>query len=94
MRYIKQTLDHGLRYKPGGKFEVEGYCDSDWAGDKLTRKTTSGYIYCLVSAAISWSSKRQSIITLSSTESEYVGLCFASKEAVKVGTEPDGIDMF
>jgi hypothetical protein len=56
--------------------------NTDWAGDKLTRKSTSGYIICLAGAAISWSSKRQSIIALSSTESEYVGLCFRSKEAV------------
>jgi hypothetical protein len=82
MRYIKETADHGLCYKSGGKFEVEGYCDAHWAGEKLTRKSTSGYIFCLAGAAISWSSKRQSIIALSSTESEYVGLCFASKEAV------------
>jgi hypothetical protein len=82
MSYIKQTLNHGLCYKSGGKFEVEGYCDSDWAGDKLTPKSTSGYIFCLAGAAISWSLKRQSIIALSSTESEYIGLCYASKEAV------------
>jgi hypothetical protein len=82
MRYIEQTVDHGLCYKSRCKFEVKGYCDSDWAGDKLTRKSTSGYIFCLAGAAISWKSKWQSIIALSSTESEYVGLGFASKEAV------------
>jgi hypothetical protein len=37
MRYIKQTADHGLCYKSGCKFELEGYCGADWAGDKLTR---------------------------------------------------------
>jgi hypothetical protein len=81
-RRCSETVDHGLCSKSGCKFEVEGYCNSDWAGDKLTRKSTSGYIFCLAGAAISWSSKRQSIITFSSTESEYVGLCFASTEAV------------
>jgi hypothetical protein len=82
MRYIKQTADHGLCYKSGCKFELEGYYDSDRASDKLTRKSTSGYIFCFAGAAISWSSKRQSIIALSSTELEYVGLCFVSMEAV------------
>jgi hypothetical protein len=64
MKYIKQTMNHGLCYKSGGKFEVEGYCDSEWAGEKLTRKSTSGYIFCLAGAAISWSPKRQALFLL------------------------------
>jgi hypothetical protein len=73
VRYLKQTLNHGLCYKSGGKFEVDGYCDSDWAGEKLTRKSTSGYVFCLAGAAISRSSKRQSIIALSSMEPDMLG---------------------
>jgi hypothetical protein len=82
MRYIKKTLNHGLSYTSSSNFEIEGYCDSDWAGERLTRKLTPGHIFCLAGAAISWCSKRQSIVALSSTEAEYVGLCSASKEAV------------
>jgi hypothetical protein len=85
MTYIRQTSDHGLCLKSGGKFEVEGYCDSDRADDKLTRKSTSGYVFSWAGAAISGSLKRQSIVALSSTESQFIvaqRLCFASKEAI------------
>jgi hypothetical protein len=58
------------------------FCDSDWGGDTATRKSTSGYIFCMAGGAISWSSKRQAVVSLSSTESEYVGLSLAAKEAV------------
>jgi hypothetical protein len=82
MRYIKHTTNLGLCYRGDAGFELKGHCDSDWGGDKLTRRSTSGYIFCLSGAAVSWCSKRQTIVALSSTESEYVGLCFASKEAI------------
>jgi hypothetical protein len=82
MRYIKHTTNLGLCYVGNAGFELKGHCDSDWGGDKLTRRSTSGYIFCMSGAAVSWCSKRQTIVALSSTESEYVGLCFASKEAI------------
>ena len=56
--------------------------DADWAGDINTRKSTSGYIFKLGSATISWKSKRQSVVALSSTEAEYVALCSATQEVV------------
>ena len=51
-----------------------GFSDADWAGDVNTRKSTSGYICRIGGATISWKSKRQSIVALSSTEAEYVAL--------------------
>ncbi|PNX90741.1 hypothetical protein L195_g046867, partial [Trifolium pratense] len=49
-----------------------GWSDSDYAGDLDDRKSTSGYVYMLGSSAISWSSKKQAIVTLSTTEAEFV----------------------
>jgi hypothetical protein len=61
---------------------LEGYTDSDWAGDQDTRRSMSGYVFNLGSAAISWSSKRQPIVALSTCEAKYVGQKNAAKEAV------------
>jgi len=50
--------------------KLVGYSDSDWAGDLETRRSTTGFVFLLAGAAVSWSSKRQHSIALSSTEAE------------------------
>ncbi len=52
--------------------EVLRYCDADWAGDLEDRKSTTGFFFIMGGGAISWSSKRQPTITLSTTEAEYM----------------------
>lgn len=52
-----------------------GYTDSDFGGDQVERKSTSGNIFFLNKAPISWTSKKQTVITLSSCEAEYVVGC-------------------
>jgi hypothetical protein len=80
-RYIQQTIHMGLVFR-GQIQPLVGYTDSDWAGDPDTRRSTSGYVFNLGSAAISWSSKRQSTVSLSTCEAEYVGQTNATKEAI------------
>jgi hypothetical protein len=81
MRYLKATIDLCLVYE--GEIEpLIGFTDSDWAGDRETRRSTSGYVFNLGSGAISWSSKRQSSTALSSCEAEYIGQTQATKEAI------------
>jgi hypothetical protein len=60
---------------------VEGFCDADWAGQKH-RHSISGFSFHFGAGAISWSSKKQSIVSLSSTEAEYVAQTHAAKEAM------------
>ncbi|MCI31218.1 copia-type polyprotein, partial [Trifolium medium] len=74
MRYLKGTLGFGIMYKDNLNSDLclKGWCDSDYAGDLDDRKSTSGYVYMLGSGAISWSSKKQPIVTLSTTEAEFV----------------------
>ncbi|PNX80439.1 copia-type polyprotein [Trifolium pratense] len=72
MRYLKGTMDLGIWYKRNEKKKLVGWSDSDYAGDLDDRKSTSGYVYMLGSSAISWSSKKQAIVTLSTTEAEFV----------------------
>ena len=59
-----------------------GFTDSDWAGDPDDWKSTAGYVFTLGSGPITWSCKKQSAISLSSTEAEYRGAIEASKEAM------------
>ena len=59
-----------------------GYTDADWAGDQDTRRSTSGYVFGIGSGAISWQSKRQPTVALSTCEAEYIGQTQATKEAV------------
>lgn len=81
LRYIKKTRDLALTYTPTDD-PLTGYTDSDWAGDVTDRKSTSGYVFNLHGAAISWKSKKQTFVALSSTEAEYIGCSEAAREAV------------
>ncbi|XP_058742222.1 secreted RxLR effector protein 161-like [Vicia villosa] len=72
LRYLRGTTNFGIVYKKGENADLIGYTDSDYAGDIDDRKSTSGYVFILGSGAISWSSKKQEIVTLSTTEAEYV----------------------
>ncbi|KAE9033053.1 hypothetical protein PR001_g10331 [Phytophthora rubi] len=60
----------------------DGYCDSDWANDPASRKSTTGFVFTLAGGAVSWMSRRQSIVALSTAEAEYVAACEAAMEAV------------
>ena len=62
--------------------ELLGYTDSDWVGSTVDRKSTSGCCFSLGSGMISWYSRKQTSVALSTAESEYIAACGASKEAV------------
>ncbi|XP_074592467.1 secreted RxLR effector protein 161-like [Curcuma longa] len=74
LRYIKGTLNVGLWYPRNQNFDLIGYTDSDYAGCKLDRKSTSGGCQFLGSSLVSWSSRKQPGVALSTTEAEYVAL--------------------
>jgi hypothetical protein len=83
IRYLKGTLDCGLSYDEDHDFTLSGYTDSDWwAGSVSDRKSTSGCCFSLGSTMISWQSRKQSSIALSTTEAEYIIECSASCEAI------------
>ena len=82
LRYVRGTLDYGLLYTRSSDPTLSGYTDSDWAGSVDDRKSTAGYVFSLGSGAITWASKKQQAVALSSTEAEYRGAVKASCEAV------------
>lgn len=59
-----------------------GFTDSDYAGDKNNRRSTSGYVFTLCGGAISWKSRQQTSVALSTTEAEYVAATEACKELI------------
>ncbi|WJX46324.1 hypothetical protein P8452_33139 [Trifolium repens] len=71
-RYLVGTQDVGLWYKKGTHFDLKAYCDADYAGDKIERKSTSGACQFLGEALVSWCCRKQNTIALSTTEAEYV----------------------
>ena len=80
LRYVRATLDYALFYAAGVPVELYGYTDADWAGSITDRRSTSGFMFSLGSAAITWSSKKQPTVALSSTKAEYRGAAIATCE--------------
>jgi KUP system potassium uptake protein len=85
-RYILGTLERGITYKRNTTglepiVRLAGASDSDWAGDLDTRHSTTGFTFNMQGGAVSWMSRRQSIIALSSAEAEYIAACEATMES-------------
>lgn len=81
LRYLKGTIHFAIRYKKTGSYLL-GSVDADWANDIKDRRSYTGFLFLFGGGPISWESKKQPVVALSSTEAEYIALCSASKEAV------------
>eukprot|EP00253_Pinus_taeda_P028996 PITA_28996 len=81
LRCLQDTISHGLRYT-ARDVRLLGYTDADWAGSVVDRKSTSGCCFNLGSASISWMSRKQKLMALSTGEAEYIATSMASCEAV------------
>jgi hypothetical protein len=89
LHYLKETKEFGLTFrrdKSEKAITVTGYVDSDWAGCTDTRRSTTGYIFLVSGAPVSWSSKVQKTVARSSVEAEYMALSAAAQEAVYLRT--------
>lgn len=84
LKYLKGTADLGITYHgtAESKNVIVGYTDSDWAGDKSTGRSTSGYVFMLNGAAISWRSQRQPVVATSTAEAELISASLATQEAI------------
>ncbi|KAJ7517344.1 hypothetical protein O6H91_21G019800 [Diphasiastrum complanatum] len=81
LRYVSSSCDYGLLYK-SEDLSIIGYSDSDFASDKMDRKSISAYTIFLGGNLISWLSKKQDTISLSSCEAEYKALTTTTKEVL------------
>ena len=82
LRYLKGTQNIGLWYDRNSTLTLNGYTDSDFQGDRDSRKSTSGSVFTLGGAAVVWRSVKQSNIADSTIEVEYIAASEAAKEAV------------
>ncbi len=83
LRYVKGSINQSIVYKFGEMSEIlQIYCDSDFASDCISRKSTSGIVCKYAGGAITWKSRKQQSTALSTTEAKFVVACEAAKEAV------------
>lgn len=71
LRYLAAFQNHGLKIVPTINRSITAFCDADWATDRDDRKSITGYCVYFGSNLISWSSKKQTTVSISSTEAEY-----------------------
>lgn len=81
LRYLKGTKSNKLCFNSNGG-NLEGFCDADWANDIDDRKSITGYVFVLSGGAISWQSRKQQTVALSTTEAKYMSLTSAAQEAM------------
>ncbi|XP_057432268.1 secreted RxLR effector protein 161-like [Lotus japonicus] len=85
LRYLKATLSYGIMFPVQDEKEglhLVAYSDSDWCGDLVDRKSTMRYILTFAGAPISWCSKKQSVVALSTCEAEYISACSVACQAL------------
>ncbi|BES95360.1 Hydra magnipapillata [Nesidiocoris tenuis] len=81
LRYLKGTRNMALVFKKTGN-PIAGFADADWASCTVDRKSYSGYCFMFGNSVVSWSSKKQTTIALSTAEAEYAAIAEATKEAI------------
>jgi hypothetical protein len=81
-RYLKGTQELGLEYSKQASQQIVGYSDADYAGDRDNRRSTSGYVFMLAGSPLTWASKKQTSVALSTCEAEYMALSKTTTEAM------------
>ena len=81
LRYVKQTQDFGLLFTRDYS-ELIGFSDADYAADLDTRRSTTGYVFMMSGGCVTWCSRRQATVSVSTTEAEFIAASEASKEAI------------
>ena len=97
IRYLKGAPGRGLKFRRSGHLKIEGYTDADWAGSITDRKSTAGYFTFVGGNLVTWRSKKQNVVALSSAEAEFRGmtkgiceLLWLRKLLLELGFEQEG----
>ena len=88
LRYLKKTEELVLFYSAYNYFELVGYADADFAGYQVDRKSTFRIEYFLRSSLISWGTKMQKSVTLTTIEAEYVATSSCCAQLVMIKQQP------
>ena len=80
--YIKNTIDYGITYSRDYDISPYAFVDADYGGCRDTRCSTSGYVFIMAGGPVSWSSKRQATVALSTVEAEYVAMSRCAQQMV------------
>lgn len=78
LRYLKGTADLALKYQKSENGMLIGYTDADWAGDVDDRHSMTGNLFLMAGRPVSWLSKKQAMVALSTSEAKYVALSAAT----------------
>ena len=82
VRYLKGSPCQGVLLRADDNFQINGWSDSDWASCPLTRRSVTGYFVQLGNSPISWKTKKQHTVSLSSAEAEYRAMAYLTKELI------------
>jgi len=89
LRYLKGTMELGIGYRKCGDGSLIAFADSDYAGDVDDRKGTSGYVFMVGTRVVSWSSRKQPMVTLSTTEAEFIAAASCACQGVWLRRIPE-----
>jgi hypothetical protein len=81
-RYLRETYEYGLWYRQTDEVKLHGFIDADWVGSPMDRKSTSGWIFSIISTVVSWYNRKQRSVALSSVEVEYMAVSQDACEAI------------
>jgi hypothetical protein len=82
LRYVKGTVNYGVKFEKCQSFKLYGFSDSDWAGSLDDMRSTSGYCFNFGSGVFSWCSKKQEIVAQSTAEAEFIAATAAVNQAL------------
>jgi Reverse transcriptase (RNA-dependent DNA polymerase) len=82
LKYAVSTKHYTLKYGGANTIIIDGYADADWGSDPTERKSTTGYVFTINGGHISWTSKKQTTVALSTMEAQYMSLSDASRELI------------
>jgi len=82
LKYLRSTVNKGLMYRSNGSPHLIGYSDSDYAADRVNRKSILGYAYAIGGSVVAWMSRKQKSVATSTTEAEYMALSSCAKEGL------------
>jgi hypothetical protein len=85
-RYLSGTCEYGILFARGGHLELTGFSDSDYAGDPESGRSTTGFVFFLGGSPITWFSKKQPTVAISSCKAEYRSMSEATRETVWLNT--------